>query len=101
LIEKVFVLVFRRTVAKNESSAIDRTERQFFDKPSIRKAEAIARPLRGDLRGLVESGSLFGRRHEAVVIAANVVLLPSERAHGIEHLIRFRAIADEIAETCD
>src|SRR5207237_9191860 len=61
----------------------------------------IACPERGVLRGVVESLAVFDARGDAVVIAANVELRRAKGAHHIEHLIRLRAVADEVAEADD
>ena len=61
----------------------------------------LARPLGGGLGSGIKSISFFESRDKAVVVPADVVLRAFERAHGVEDLIRLRAVADEIAEAGD
>ena len=61
----------------------------------------IARPERGVLGHVVESDAVFETGRDAIVIAADVELSRAHRAHRVEHLIRLRAVADEIAEADD
>ncbi len=97
----VLVLVVGRAVAKEELVALDGPQRQFLQEAPIRRAEMLARPLSGDLRGVIECALLVDSGGEAIVIASNVEFFRFERAHRVDDLIRLGAIPDKVAEADD
>src|SRR5216683_6842764 len=91
-VEHVLVFILRRTMAENESIMLDRPEGKLLEKTAIRRTEMFARPVGSRLRGGIESVALFEISHVAIVIASNVQLGRFERSHGVEDLIRLRAV---------
>ena len=100
-VEDVLVFVMRRAVTDDDAVVGERSERKVLEEIAIGRAEMIARPQRRLLRDVVESDAFVDSGSDAIVITADVQLARAHRAHHIEHLIRLRAVPDEVAEADD